>query len=429
MRLLPLALLAPALLCACPGPTDSAVDTGEPSSVDLWGTVTDPYLADAPMDGAWVLLDIGDEQIGLRTGADGSFSVPGVPARKSMSITIAAEDHMGVTYTGLVPGDLTMPLELRTHARDLDSYATESMTISGTIIGAPQGSYVMFFGPNDGPQDGIYIDYVEVSTHDPISYEIEVELVSPETDYVLGALAFDGSSWEVRASAAGAVAWGGSETLDLSMDPDALQGLAVTATAPTLDGVTVTGFADEYCGSMANTHLGESMSTTTGYNRACDQDAGGFAFDVGWSPVEGYTDRLQLYLFDDYTTGSYAFGSLPIPDGASSLDVTLLDSPRLEHHEDLTQGGEIAWEPVEGASGYMLYGYGGDDSLAWYLYPSGTEPSFVFPRFPTDFDGGMILEDGNWAVISRHVIYEDDGSLQQSEPYLGSISHGGRLFL
>ncbi len=425
-----LAVLAALALTACPGPADTA-ETGLPAVelVDVWGTVSDPYLALGPVDGAWVLLDTGDEQIGVRTGADGSFSIPGIPGNRAVTLTVAHEDHMAVSYSGLLLGEASMPLDLRTHARDLGSYATESMTISGTISGAPVGSYVMFFGPNDGPQDGSYIDYVQVSSEDPVDYAIDVELVYPGTDYALSAMAFDGTSWEVQAAQAGTVSWGGSETLDLELDPDALQDLAVTADAPALDGVAITGFDDSYCSSVATVLLGESMSTTTGYNRGCEDLEGGFGFDVGFSPTDGYTDRLQLYLFDDYTTGSYAFGSVAIDEGASALDIALLDSPLLAHHEELGQGGEISWEPVEGVTGYMLYGYDSDGSLAWYLYPSGLETSFTFPSFPADFDASIILEDGNWAVISRHILYDDAGSLDQSEPYLGSITHGGQLFL
>jgi hypothetical protein len=424
-----LAALAALLLTACPGPVDTADSGGPGEPVELWGTVTDPYLALAPVDGAWVLLDLGDEQIGVRTGSDGSFSMPGLPGSRPISITVALEGHMAVTYSDVVLAEVTMPLDLRTHARDLASYATETMTISGSVSGAPVGSYVMFFGPTDADLGTSYLDYVQVSSEDPVEYEIEVELVLPSTDYALSALAFDGTSWVVQAAAAGTVTWGGSETLDFALDPEALQELAVSATPPILEGVPVAGIDEDYCSSMAVTQLGESMSTTTGYNRGCDDSASPFELDVGWASTEGFTDRLQIYMFDDYTTGTYAFGSLPIPDGASSLDVTLLDSPLLEHHDELSQGGSITWDPVEGVTGYMLYGYDGDGSLAWYLYPGTTDESFTFPRFPADFDASQILVDGNWAVIARHVIYADDGALDQSEAYTGSISHGGQLFL
>ncbi len=424
-----LALLAALCLTACPGPGDTADSGGPAELVDVWGVVTDPYLALAPVDGAWVLLDTGTEQIAVRTGADGSFSVPGVPGDRPVSVTVALEDHMAVSYTDLLLGQATMPLDLRTHARDLGSYATETMNISGTVSGAPVGSYVMFFGPTDADLGTSYLDYVQVSTEDPVDYDLEVELVMPDVDYAISAMAFDGDSWLVQAAAAGTVTWGGSETLDFTLDPEALQDLAVSVPPPLLDGASIPGIDPDYCSSMAVTQLGESMATTTGYNRGCDDSGVSLALDVGWVPVDGFTDRLQLYLFDDYTTGTYAFGSLPIPDGAESLDVTLLDSPILEHHEELGQGGSVGWELVDGATRYMLYGYDNDGLLAWYLYPGGDEPSFTFPRFPADFDSTLILEDGDWAVISRHVVYDDDGALEQSEAYTGSITHGGPLFL
>ena len=426
MRFVSLALL---MLTGCPGPADSADSGGPAVFVDLWGAVTDPYLALAPVDGAWVLLDLGDEQVALRTGSDGSFSMPGVPGDVPISITVAAEDHMAVTYADLRLADATMPLDLRTHLRDIGSYATESMTISGTVSGAPVGSYVMFFGPSDADLDGSYLDYVQVGSTDPVAFEVRPELVLPGSDYALSALAFDGSSWVVQAAAAGAVAWGGSETLDFALDPGALQDLAVTVPSPSLDGGAVTALDADYCESLAVTQLGESMSTTTGYNRSCDGDASGFELDLGWVPVDGFTDRIQLYLFDDLSIGTYAFGSLPIPSGAASMQISLLDSPLLDHHDDLGQGGEIGWEPVEGATSAMLYGYDADGSLAWYLYPGTDRASFTFPRFPADFDPTVILEGGSWAVISRHLVYGDDGALDQREAYTGSISHGGPLFL
>ena len=424
-----LAIVAVLLLTACPGPTDTADSGGPGELVDLWGTVSDPYLADAPVDGAWVLLDLGDEQIGVRTGSDGSFSMPGLPGLRPVTITVALEDHMAVTYSDVLLAEATMPLELRTYARDLGSYATETMTIGGTVSGAPVGSYVMFFGPTDADLGTSYLDYVQVGSEDPVSYELQVEQVAPAVDYALSALAFDGTSWVVQAAAAGTVTWGGSETLDFALDPEALQDLAVSATPPLLDGVAVPGIPADYCSSLAVTQLGESMSTTTGYNRGCDDSEDPFLLDVGWIPVDGFTDRLQVYLFDDFTTGTYAFGSLPVPAGAASMDVTLLDSPLLDHHDELSQGGSVGWEPVEGVTGYMLYGYDGDGSLAWYLYPGTTEPGFTFPRFPADFDTSQILEDGSWAVISRYVVYDDAGALEQSEAYTGSITHGGQLFL
>jgi hypothetical protein len=426
----PLLFALPALLCACPGPgvTDSH-DSGEGELVDLWGTVTDPYLHDAPVDGAWVLLDLGDEQLALRTGADGSFSMPGLPAQRPMSVTVAMEGHMAVSYAGLRPGDVTMPLELATHARDLGSYPTETMRISGTISGAPVGSYVMFFGATDAELGTSYLDYVQVGSEEPVDFAVETELILPGEDYALSALAFDGADWIVQAAGAGTVAWGGEESLDLVLDPGALQALAVDVAAPSLDGVAVTGFADEYCSSVAVTHLGESMSTTTGYNRACDQGSGSFGFDLGWAPTEGYTDRLQLYLFDDISTGSYAFGSLPIPDGATSMEVALLDSPVLSHHDELAPGGAVSWEPLEGATGYLLYGYDEAGRLAWYLYPEADATSFTIPRFAADFDTATILDRGEWAVIGRHLVYTDEGLLDQAEAYTGSITHGGQLFL
>jgi hypothetical protein len=426
MRLEALTLLT---LCACPGPTDTADSEGPPALVDLWGTVSDPYLALTPVDGAWVLLDLGDEQLGVRSGADGSFSIPGLPADQPVALTVALEDHMAVSYTGLLLGELEMPLDLRTHARDPDSYATETMTISGTVSGAPAGSYVMFFGPTDADLDTSYLDYVQVSPDQSVAYELRPELVLPGDDYVLSALAYDASSWEVVASSAGTVSWGGSESLDFVLDPDALQSLGVVAVPPYLDGQQVAAIPEEYCSSIAITHLGESMSTTTGYNLNCEAGAANFDLTIGWVPVDGYTDRLQLYLFDDISTGTYAYGSLPIPDGATSMDAILLDSPILSTHDEMSQGSTLSWEPIDDVTGYMLYGYDGDGSLAWYLYPGDDSTSFEFPRFPADFDTSIILEDGDWAVISRHLVYDDDGLLDQSEPYTGSITHGGQLFL
>jgi hypothetical protein len=425
----PLLALAPVLLVACPADPVESGDTGEATAVDLWGTVTDPYLHGAPVDGAWVLLDLGDEQVALRTGADGSFALPGLPGERPVTITVAGEGAMAVSYAGVRLAEATMPLELSTHQRDIGSYATERMTISGTVSGAPVGSYVFFFGATDAATDTSYLDYVQVSSEDPVPFEVAPELILPGADYTLGALAFDGSDWIVQASSAGTVTWGGSEALDLVLDPEALQDLAVSAAAPSLDGEPVSILPDDLCHSLAVTHLGESMSATTGYNRACEAQGDGFALDVGWAPVEGFTDRLQLYLLEDLGTGSYAFGSLRIPEGATTMDVTLLDSPILEHHDELMQGDGVGWQGVEGASSYMLYGYDEQGSLAWYLYPAAGALSFTVPSFPEDFDPAVILEQGSWAVVGRHLVYGDDGLLDQSEDYTGSITHGGQLFL
>ncbi len=405
------------------------LDTSDPTKVDLSGNIGDPYLDYAPVDGAWVLLDLGDEQLSIRTGSDGSFSMPGLPADSPMSFTVAAEGYLAVTYADVVLEGIEMPLQLGTHLRSLDSYATESMTISGTVSDAPLGSYVFFFGATDEASDSSYLDYVQVATEEPVEFELQPALVLPGTEYTLGALAFDGSDWIVQAAGASTVSWGGSEQVELSLDPDELQSLAVSAAFPSLDGQIISAPPEEYCHSIAVTHLGESMSTTTGYNRSCDDGSEALDLDLGWVPIEGYTDRLQLYLFEDLSTGSYAFGSLKIPQGANELEVELLDSPVLDHADSVSQGDSISWQPVDGASGYMLYGYDEQGSLAWYLYPGTDRHSIALPRFPADFDVGTIAEQGSWAVISRHIVTTDEGDLDQSEDYTGSISQGGAFQL
>ena len=219
------------------------------------------------------------------------------------------------------------------------------------------------------------------------------------------------------------------DAFELALDPDGMQSRAVTTNRPSFDGEPMGSIDPDLCHSLAVTHLGESMSTTTGYNRDCEERDDGWLLDVGWMPAEGWTDRLQLYLMDDPTFATYAFGSLPIPQGATELDVALLDSPELDHHDTVGQGDAISWQPVDGVSGYMLYGYDGDGSLAWYLYPDDLETSLTVPRFPADFEPSIIADGGAWAVIARHIVYTDDGELDQAEDYTGSITHGGDLSL
>ncbi len=425
------ALLACFVLAGCPSP---AVDSGDtdslPETVDLEGVVTDPYQYDAAVDGAWVLLDLGDEQLALRTGSDGSFSMPGLPADQPVTITVAAEDHLAVTYDGVMLGEAEMPLELATHLRDLDSYATETTTITGVVSGAPVGSYVFLFGPTDEAITDSYLGYGLATVEDePVTVEIEPQLVLPDDDYVVGVLAFDSDSWDVVAAGSATVSWGGEASFELELEPEAMHDLTVTTNRPLLDGQALGSVDPDLCHSLAIAHLGESMSTTTGYNRSCDEDDAGWILDVGWMPSDGYTDRLQLYLLTGDDFDAYAYGSVPIPEGAAELEVTLLDSPVPDHRDTVGQGDVISWQPVDGAGGTMLYGYDGDGSLAWYLYADEDASSITVPRFPVDFDPTIIVDGGSWAVISRTIVYAEDGSLEQSEDYLGSIAQGGGLDL
>ena len=245
-------LLAPILACGR-GPADNDSAESEPT-VELSGTVTDPYLDLLPVDGAWVLIDTTDEQLSIRTGADGSFSMPGLPGDVPVSITVAAEDHMAVTYSGVVLSEVTMPLDLRTHQRSLDGYATESKTVTGTVTGAPSGSYVLFFGPTDAPSEDSYLAYTRAVGEEEASFEFST------------------------------VTWGGTEVVALEMDPEALVDLAVTTNAPSLDGELLDHLDPDFCNSIAIAHLGESMSTWSGYNRGCEDDDGGFLVDVGYGP-------------------------------------------------------------------------------------------------------------------------------------------------
>jgi len=378
----------------------------------LDGTLFDPLDDDAPLDDAWVLVDSGEELIAARTGADGAFAVPDLPAEEPITVTFAAEGRRALTYQDLVLADADLPLEIGSLVRlDDRAYAHDTWSVSGTISGAPRGAYLLLYGENE------YFGYLSVDSGDPMPYAFDLAVYGDRYTYTVMAVAADG----VTALGAAVATVEGPDTVDLVLS-DALASLEVTTNRPTLDGEPLDALDMGYCASLGMTHPTEAWGSVTGWTDACSTTTDGFALDLTWFPTD-LEDRVDLYLAEDLEQShAAAWASVVVPDDEEALHVDLLDAPHLGFTGDFSPGTTVTWDPVAGVTDY-LFSVDDGTTITWYLLPIDGRTEARFPRFPDDFDTSLITGDA-WTVRARYLVADEDG-MDPTEPYLLSLTDGG----
>lgn len=401
-----------AFLAACgTEPGDSALPL-----VPLEGSVVDPFTAEA-VDGAWVIVDDGVDLISARTGGDGTFSIPDVPAGVPLSLTFAAEGRTALTAQQVVlaEGDEPMVIDSLV-SRDPADFAGDPLDIDGTLTGAPVGSYVMLYGEN------AYLGYVQVPDDAPVPFSVEATRERDMDTYTLSAVAVTvvGQDYTVEAVGVATVADGESPEIPLSTD---LVDLEILTNRPTLDGDPVEDLEPAYCINLASTTPAATSQAVLGWNQRCESTDSGFSLLVrGLLPDPSW---VGVYLGEDIEAGDLAYGVLPVSPGTTSLSVDLLDSPALSTRGEFAPGTPVSWTPPEGDLDVHMT-VTDADGYAWFLFSYG-DPTLTFPRLPDEFDPSLLTgAEATWYVGAYDYATVDD-TYDWSQPYLASISRGGAV--
>ncbi len=385
------------------GDDDSAGDddddtSGSSDTLDLEGTVVDDYLSGAPVSDAWIVVDTGEELISTRSSGDGTFVIPDLPGQIPIALTVAGENRRATTYADMVLADVEMPLELNCPYRDSTYYDLATMRITGDVIGAPEGSWVVLSGPGlaDYP-------YYEAEADGSTAFELEAQLTGDPETYVFSALVQDGTTGALLGAGAAEVQVASDVEANVELtSADPIQ-LDVSVNQPLLDGEPLEQLDDYYVTSVGLVNVGD-YGALAGWTNHWDFTGDGFDVVVDYVPIDGFQHQINLYLSEDLTVqGNFSYAAVPFDGGAEELDVVAMDSPVLSTHDTFEPGVTVSWEPVEMAEGYSLYIMDGDEP-AWWISTDETE--VTFPSFPDGFDASIILDDGgDWYV--RATYYEE----------------------
>jgi len=397
--------------------TDSDADTDtDVATSEITGVVFDNSLVtNDPIVGAQIVVDYGGDSppISATTDADGRFSVQ-VPTGAAFTVTAAAEGYWAYSFAGLIAGEEPMPLGFSMNLKHaIFMYDVETMTVSGTIEGAPVGSQINFFG---GDRTGA--PTVMVESTDPVPFDFQTELWGDRETADFVVMARDVDTLEVLDAVVLSVPRGDETPVEVVLPGAGTTELAVTANAPTLDGVPLDTFDPAAAYYSATTVLGELYTEPpfawgdTGYATAASIDAGEYSANVRYVPFDDYRNVALVILND--AAGNYALSAELIEPGATEVDMEMLDSPTLTTDSAFEPGVTISWEPVEGADLYqvMILEIG---EVSWWILTRDTE--LAFPRFPEGFDTSIIATGGEWWVRSvRTAFYSENGFRFREDP-------------
>ena len=412
---LPVAALVGAalLLTGCPVSDDD--DDG--GGIDLQGTVVDPYLDDAGVSDAWIIVDTGDELMSTRSANDGSFVLPELPRDEPIVLTVAGSERRASTYLDMVLAEQELPLQLSCSYREATYYDAPMMVVSGTFTGAPVGTWVIFSG-----EGMLQYDYFYAESSSPTEFQFEAQLDPGTEEYFFTAMAFDGETGEPRAAGAVTVEVAPQVDVEMELAYDETVSMTVSASQPRLDGEPLTTLDPTYTSSLGMVYVGKGYGSFVGWTLGWEATDDGFELDVRTAVMDDQQPRIALYLSEDLTARrAFSYAMVPIEPGATELEVDVLDSPLLEGDDTFEPGATVSWAPVDGADSNTLYVMDGD-APTWWLFAG--EPTFPFPRFPDGFDSSMLFEDGTWTARSYHRTLVD-GELDTTQPYLVSESPGG----
>ncbi len=396
--------------CTAQEPDDAA------TLLDLSIEVVDPVDGTAVED-AWIVMDLGDELLTARTGGDGTAFLPDLPADTPIDLTAAAPDRVAFTWTSVTLADVDQPWTVPSSLVDEGLYDTHAMSVSGTVQGAPIGSWVMFYGARD------YHDYVYVTDEEPVAFSFTAELYEDEDTYMFSAVALD-QNYELQGVAVTSAQEGDSEDLDLVLDAADLQPLELSVTAPNLAGTPASAPPSDWCIQAAMTAPAEATNVVTGWNALCGEDAEGFVFTAQHLPLEDQDEVATVYLADDWDdTTAYSWASVPLNDDTAS--VTMLDTPVLDATTTLEPDAWLGWEIPTEARDAMTYVIEGDQ-VPWLIYP-GDDTGLAYPRLPDDFDPDLLPASGTWVLYARDYELDEDDQLSSEIPYRVAAVYGGQV--
>ncbi len=406
-----------ALLVACAGDLDVDDDVG---AVDLQGTVIDRVLDDAPVSDAWIIVDTGAELITTRSGGDGSFSVPALPADDPITITVAAEDRRALTVQGMVLSDTDLPLEVDCGYRSPDDYDRARHTLTGRASGLASQTGVLISG--SGMLD---YEYLYTEAGEAMSYEFEVEDPGTE-EFVMAGLAYDGYSGALVDGVVASVPFGPDMEADLVFEGISARPLTVTSPQVTLDGTVLERLDDTYVSSLCLVYLDDSWGAFLGWNDTWALEDGAFVYQASYIPIEGRELRVSLYQAADLVDpDAFSYASARLNAGDTALEIAALDSPHLDTHGRFEPGTTVSWDPVMGADEITVVLLDGDE-VPWTLVTRDAGTSIDFPRLPDDMDPEILLDgDAEWMVRAWAYDVDDEDEFDPQGPYLVSETRGG----
>ena len=408
--------MAPALMLACQG--DLGVnDDDDTSTMDFEGTIMDTVV-ELPVSDAWIIVDTGEELISARSGGDGTFSIPDLPADDPIILTVAGEDRTALTNLEFVLSEREAPIELTLNYRSADYYDLHRVTVSGTALGVPQGHGVLLSG-----EGMLEYEYLYQEDTGDIGFEFDVERIDLDEPFLFTGLVYNQESRIVTAGAAEVDLNDPTVEIDLDGGSAAVE-LTVSSPSVLLDGEPLEELDDEYTTSLCLVYLNDSRGAYTGWTESWEGDEDGFTYNARFAPVAGYPARMAIYLSDDLVDGpTMSYTSEPLPEGVYDVTIDPLDSPQLSTHEEFGPGVTVSWDPIEGSNSQTLYVLD-DDEVSWWIVTEGNE--ITFPTLPDGFDTTLLLDSGEWRVRARYW-EEVDGEMDPDGPYRLAETLGGEL--
>lgn len=399
---------------------DIADDDVAEETLDLEGQVVDPYLDGAGVSDAWIIVDTGAEVISTRSGADGTFAIPALPAESPVSLSFMGEDRQALTYPDSILSEYELPLQISLPYRSTTYYDFETMWIHGSISGAPEGSWVLISESSLSEYPYYYVE-----TGAPVDFEIEVTVFAEET-VSFSVVAQDGTTGELLAAGAAEVPVGEDADVDVDLAGTQPSELTVTVNQPVLNGEPLTQLDMTYQSSLGLVYLGGN-GPLSGWTRHWSQSVDGFELLVDHVPVEGFTPHAGVYLVESFEVESdFAYALVPFDPEDDELTVEVLDSPDLQGQDQFGPGTTLSWAPIEGAEYYSMYAVDGG-SVAWYIGTDGTE--ITFPSLPDEFDMSILLDSEADFTVRANAYDEIEGENGLEYDYKISGTVGGTVDL
>jgi hypothetical protein len=401
------ALQLPLAACA-PG------DSSDVEEIDLSIALEDPYTGE-PVPDAWLAIDLGDELISGRTGADGRALLPGLPGDAILDLTVAKQDYAALTMTSIDLSETQQPWTLHLSLADSDGYESRTLTVSGTIRGAPAGAWVLLYG------EGAYYDYLQGMGDEPVPFSFQAPLVGDDDHYQFSAVAID-DDYNLLGVALGEVWEDDAEGLSLDLNAEELTALRVETNLPSLGGVPAPAPPAEWCVQVMMTAPLDASGVVTGWNELCEDTGDGYRLTASHLGLER-EQAATVYLADDYDdTRAFSWAQILV-DGPGTVE--LLDTPLLDERATLEPGAVLSWSPPAGASSTMAFVKRGDQ-VSWLLYP-GDDDHIAYPRLPEDFDTSLLPDSGAWTLYARDYTLDEDGALDATQPYRVAGVVGGEV--
>lgn len=398
------ALLLVPFLFACQKDEDSG---DIPLIVDLSGTLVDGD--EAPVADGWILVDDGETLATARSGADGTWVVPGLDGSRTMTMTVAASGYLAFTFTGIVIGEATPDATLHMYGVEGGDSGDE-VTVEGTVSNLGEATWGLFYG------ESAYLGSLAAAS-DPLPFSFTAPAIPGQDTYGYSVLAIDDS---YTLHGAGFQTLQAGEAADLVLSTD-LVDVTLTANRPLLDGEPAQEPYD--CMGYGAVAADPRFALMTGFNATCETTETTTTY-----PVRGLVPESGAWALAQVVGGSqdehYSYTLQPLLDPAVPLELSLLDSPVVGSHGDLAPGESLSFNAAPEGARHTFYVFD-RRGLCWMLIPYG-DPEVTFPRLPEGFDTNLLFEtSGTWYAWAESYEVTEEGEVDEMAPYRAAATYGG----